>query len=191
MMGRLAVIGLLFSLPAGTSAWGGVYEFELPEAAGFSAGAELATRFIYEGPAGSVNSVSARIAGTVDYLGLLECYSTPPDTSTWPLEVGTFLQKPGESGYWSGSPPFLNQLGPFDETYENHTHTGGFSTVSDGDTILVDLYFYPSAYVGLCHPITEPSTGSLSSASILLDVSPPTSSRHTTWGCIKSLFGAP
>jgi hypothetical protein len=185
---NVAILGLVFSVLFGAGAYGEVYEFELPELAGMTADTSLVTTFVYHGPNGDVVSLSARVTGTVDYLGLVECFDTPPDTSEWVIDIGTLLTKPGETGRWSGSPEFLDQLGPFDETYNHYTYSNGFSSVTDGDTIQVELYFFPAILVGMCHPITAPSTGTLLRASILIDVSVPTPVRETTWGRIKELF---
>lgn len=191
MIKHVAIFGIVFSIMSSTGARGEVNEFELPELTGMAADTTLISTFVYRGPSGNINSLSARVSGTVDYLGLIECFNTPPDTSEWVLDIGTFLRKLGETGYWSGSPEFLDQLGPFDETYNHHTYSGGFSTITDGDTVQVDLYFYPAILIGICHPITAPSTGTLLRASILVDVSVPAPVRETTWGCIKELFRAP
>jgi hypothetical protein len=191
MVRHVAILSVVFSVLFSFGANSEVYQFELPELAGMTADTTLTTTFVYRGPSGNINSLSARVRGTVDYLGLVECFSTPPDTLEWGLDIGTFLKKPGETGYWSGWPGFLDQLGPFDETYNHHTYNGGFSTVTDGDMVQVDLYFYPAILIGICHPITPPPTGILLRASILVDVSTPTPAKETTWGSIKSLFHAP
>jgi hypothetical protein len=188
MKNIIVLLSAVFIVVIGTSANGEVYEFDLPELAGLTADTSLTTTFVYNGPGGNINSLSARVIGTVDYLGLVECFGTPPDTSLWPIDIGTALSKPGDTGRWSGSPDFLVQLGPFDETYIHHTFNNGFSTIADGDTVEVEFYFYPAILVGISAPITAPSTGTLSSASILLDVSVPAPVKETTWGSIKELF---
>jgi len=191
MAKTVALLSFALSILFTTGVIGGVIEFELPELAGMTADTSLTTTFVYRGPNGSVNLVSARVTGTVDYLGLIECFTVPPDTSEWPLDIGTSIRKQGETGYWSGWPGFLEQIGPFDDTYIHHIRNNGFTTLSDGDIVQVDLYFFPAALVGLCHPITAPSTATLSRASILLDVSAPVPVEESTWGRIKALYRAP
>jgi hypothetical protein len=165
-----------------------VFEFELPDLAGMTAGTNVTTAFVYDGPDGNVNSIMARVIGDVHYIGRVECFTEPPDTSDWPLDFGTALRKPGETGYWTGWPDFLDQVGPFDRTYGHNTYSGGFTTVSNGDTIQVDAHFLPAALVGICHPITPPPTGTVSRALILLDVSAPVPVEESTWGRIKALY---
>jgi len=185
---KIAFLAFAMGILLSTGVSAGVYEFELPDLAGMAAGTNVTTTFVYHGPDGNVNAVSARIIGDVDYLGLVECFTEPPDTSEWPLDFGTSLKRVGETGYWSGWPGFLEQLGPFDRTYPHHTHTGGFTTIGDGDVIQVDAYFLPAALIGICHPITPPSNGTVSHASVLLDVSAPVPTRVSTWGRIKALY---
>lgn len=167
-----------------------VYEFELLALAGAESPTDVSASFVYHGPNGDVTSLSARFAGTVDYLGLVECYNlTEIDTIEGALDGGVFVHRAGESGqYWSGSANVPGQVGPFDGTFALHTHTGGFSTVADGDTIEVDAHFFPIGLVAICHYITGPPAGTLSYASILVDVSAPVPVEGTMWGRIKSLY---
>lgn len=185
---RITMICVIICLFFSSGVHGVVYEFELSELAGMAADTTITTTFIYNGPSGTVNALSARVTGSITYLGLIECISTPPDTSTRPIDIGTFITKAGTPGYWSGSPGFLSQVGPFYETYIHHTYSNGFSTVADGDTIQVEFYFYPAILIGICHPITEPSTGIISSAYILIDVLATIPAEKSTWGRIKNLY---
>jgi len=186
---RVTFFSLILSALLSPGAVAAVYEFELPDLAGMAAGTTLTTTFVYRGPDGNVNALSARVTGVADYLGRIECSGTPPDTSDWVLDIGTSLRKRGDSGYWYGFPGFMDQVGPFDETYLHHTFSSGFTAVSDGDTIEVEAYFVPAVLVGLCHPITAPSTGTLLRASILLDVSESALPvEASSWGRVKALF---
>ncbi len=178
---------LLLSFPI--NARSTVFEFELHDLAGSSGDTSRTTTFVYQGPTGAVNSLSVRVIGIVDNLGFVECYvSELPDTSVWPLEISSRIKKPGDIGYWLGIGPFLEQLDSFDETFAHYTYTGGFSTVSAGDSFHVELLFGPALIVGLCGPITPPSTGVMDKVTVLIDVLSSVPVEHTTWGRIKSLF---
>jgi hypothetical protein len=98
-MTRIIVLfSIVFSIMSGSGARGEVNEFELPELTGMAAVTSLTTTFVYRGPSGNINSLSARVIGTVDYLGLIECFGASPDTSQWPLDIGTTLRKPRDTG---------------------------------------------------------------------------------------------
>lgn len=165
-----------------------VFEYELPELAGPS-GAERTTTVAYTGPAGAVNALSVRVEGTVDVLGYVECLgNVEPDTSVWPLTVSTRLQKPGDTGYWSGSGPFLDALGSFDLAWGHNTFNNGFSQLANGDDIQVRLIFLPAAIVGICGPITGPTEGTATRVVLSIDVSPAVPVETSTWGRIKHLL---
>lgn len=183
-----AIFAAIVVCLSATTAAADAFEFPLPEFAGMSADTSLTATFTYTGFNGNVDGVRVRVVGTVDYIGLIACMSEPPDTSAWPLDIGSWVQKPGDTGYWRGFPGFLDQLGPFDLTYQHYTTNGGFTTINNGDVVQVDLYFYPAALVGICGPIDGPSTGTLTQVSVLLDVTPPVPVEKSTWGAVKSLF---
>ena len=165
-----------------------VYEYDLPALTGPSIG-DRVTTFTYTGPAGAVNSLTVRVEGTVDVLGFTECLgNVPPDTLVWPLSPGSHLLKPGDTGYWIGSGAFLEVLGPFDDSWTHVTFNGGFSELTTGDDIEVNLYFGPAALVGICGPITGPTEGTATRVTLLIDVSPPVPVEPSTWGRIKSLY---
>jgi hypothetical protein len=184
----LLLVAPLLLVPAAAGAE--VYEFELPVLAGAESPTDVSTSFVYHGPNGDVTSLSGRFAGTIDYLGLVECYNlTEIDTIEGALDGGVFVHRRGESGQdWSGNAGFLGQVGPFDGTFALHTYGGGFTTVADGDTIEVSAYFFPAGLIAICHYITGLPTGTLSYASILIDVSTPVRAESTVWGRIKSLY---
>lgn len=57
------------------------------------------TTVIYDGAPGAVTAMSFQLEGSLDQLGLIECFSSvPPDTLGWPLSLGGLLRRAGESG---------------------------------------------------------------------------------------------
>ncbi len=186
-MKSIFLLCVLLLVTAGTG-YAEVFEYDLPALTGPSIG-DRVTTFTYTGPAGTVNSLTVRVEGTVDVLGYTECLgNVPPDTLVWPLSPGSHLLKPGDTGYWIGSGSALEVLGPFDESWFHHTFNGGFTELTTGDDIEVNLYFGPAALVGVCGPITPPTAGTATRVTLLIDVSSPVPLEPSTWGRIKSLY---
>ena len=192
-MKRILTTSIIIIMTASLGALSAVFEIEIPDLDGDSADTVRTTTFVYHGPTGSVDSLSVRFRGGVTYLGTLECWVgvTPPDTVVWPMVVENFLRKPGDTGYWSGGSLHFEELGAYDETFALDTHNGGFSTITDGNVIQVEMYFGPSGFVASCAPISPPSEGVVVRASVIIAVTPGTPVESTTWGRIKSLYYAP
>jgi hypothetical protein len=166
-----------------------IYEYELPDLTGPSTNGEQMTTLVYDGAAGTVNSLTLLIEGTVDVLGLIVCESVvPPDTSVWPLGPGSRLLKAGDTGYWYGGGEMLDALGPFADSWTHNTFNGGFPGLVAGDTIEVYLCFCPTVLVGLCSPITAPTAGTATSVTLAIDVAPIVPVEDSTWGRIKGLY---
>jgi hypothetical protein len=181
------LLTVLLLVTAGT-VYAGVYEYVLPDLNGPSTG-DKTTTLTYTGPAGAVNSLTIRIEGTVDVLGYVECLgNVEPDTSAWPLGPGSRMLKTGDTGYWTGSGQFLDLPGPFDDSWTHFTFNGGFSELATGDDIEVNLFFGPAALVGMCGPITSPTSGTMTRVTLSIDVSPAVPVETSTWGRIKCLY---
>jgi hypothetical protein len=183
---------IIIPLSLASSAYSVTFEVELPELDGSSADTLRTVTYVYDGPTGDLNGLSARLRCGLSSLGYLECLGgiSPPDTVVWALMAYSNIGRTGESGYWDGSPLPFESLGGYDVTYPLNTKSGGFTTLSDGDILEVGLHFGPSGFVAMCSPITPPSEGLVIRASIIFDVTPATPVEDSTWGRIKSLFGA-
>jgi hypothetical protein len=190
---RLLTILAIILLTVSSLAFSATFEVELPELDGSSADTIRTVTYVYDGPTGNLNNLSFRLRCGLSSLGYLECLGgiTPPDTVVWTLMAYSKIRRSSESGYWDGSPtlPF-GELGSYDVTYPLNTDSGGFTTVTEGDVLEVGLHFGSSGYIAMCSPITPPSEGLVIRASIVFDVTPATPVEDSTWGKIKSLYGA-
>ncbi len=175
-----------------SSALSVTFEVELPELDGSSADTLRTVTYVYDGPTGDLNGLSARLRCGLASLGYLRCLGgiSPPDTVVWTLMAYSRIRLAGDLGYWDGGSESFGALGAFDETYPLTANSGGFTTVTEGDILEVGLHFGSSGYIGMCDPITPPSEGIVIRASIIFDVTPGTPVNDSTWGRIKSLYGA-
>ena len=149
---------------------------------------------VYHGPAGTVNSVSFRVTGTVSHLGEICCAlyeNCPEDTHPWFLTWWGTIEKFDDPdpiyGKWVASTPdYLDQVIPFDQTGAAESQNA-FASLSDGDVFDVELYFGHAGWIGECDVITPPA-GTMVTVTILMDVSYTVPTQISSWGRIKALY---
>ena len=194
MRSTWAAFLLSFSL-VGPAAQAEILEFDIPGFAGSSSSTVRIDSFTYHGDNATVKNVSLRVVGTVDDLGLLTCEAPPgepPDTTSWQMDWSGSARKscdPENDLWFGGAYSYYHETGPFDET-SDLTNNRGFSTLSEGDTIEVTFRFWAGDWIGVCHLI-EPPVGTVTSVTVLIDVSYPVPVGSTTWGHVKGTFGDP
>jgi hypothetical protein len=187
-MKPMAAVYAILIFVIGVEARAEVHEFNLPALAGASADSTVTDTVEYHGPTAAVNSVSLRVGGSVDFLGVLHCVNSGnPTAMQWDMELRSFVRKTGDAGYWASDAMSVGQLGAFEATY-GHLSYGGFLSVSDGDVIQVEYYFGPIGYLGVCGPVTDPPSGTSSTVTLILNVSPASPVEETTWGRIKNVY---
>lgn len=145
----------------------------------------------YTGEPVNVSSVSLRIEASVDKIGGMTCPQAPPLPGyhcTIDIQMGGYVRKSepvkGRHEYYKYYET-ITQAGDIDKVVVLET-LPGFSGLNSSDIILVDFYFFWNV---CCIPgfFVEPEA-TLTSVTLLIEVTDLVSVEQTTWGCIKSIF---
>jgi hypothetical protein len=186
---RKLLVPLLLTLSASVARADSI-EFDMPGLTGNSTDMIVTDSFVYTGPAAAVNAVSIHVVGNVIDLGEICCGGPaycPGPTYDWFMNWYAHIKRPADAGRWTADHPgLLDQVMAFDQTGLGETQNG-FASLSNGDEVDVSLYFGRGAWLGECDLIQTP-TGTLTSVTVILDVTYPLSVDVSTWGKIKALY---
>lgn len=186
----LKITVALLLLSAVSAAHAEILEFDMPGLTGSSADSLVTDSLVYDGPSAAVNAIAIRVTGVVTDLGEICCGGPalcPGETYDWFMTWHGNLRKPSDTGKWVVSyPDYLDQVAAFDQTGSGESQNG-FASLANGDVINVALYFGRANWIGECDLIQTPA-GTMTSVTVIMDVSYPLPSRMSTWGGVKALY---
>lgn len=168
-----------------------VLQFPLPNISGGFA--DYQDSVFYTGDAVRVVSVSLRVVADIAAIGSMLCLGAPGVPSYY-CDIGIVV----DGNVWQNqalydnyrlSPFEILQAGDYDEEL-GLTPLPGFAEISNGDTIHVGFYFDSQWFC--CTP-DNPGTinwpeATLTSVTLLVEVSPLLPVQQTTWSQIKNLY---
>ncbi|MDH3197970.1 MAG: hypothetical protein OEO21_06995 [Candidatus Krumholzibacteria bacterium] len=153
---------------------------------------ERSVTFVYDGVDARVHSGSIHLVGEVVDVGLLNCCLSSPCEymPVWPLQTYASLRRAETSGYWHSGEMYAEK-GAFDTTSGLARVRSGFETIAHGDELTVHLLVGPTAFIAICAPASDPPSGAIAEAVLVLEIEPsgsPSPVEAASWGRMKAIY---
>lgn len=165
-------------------------EFPLPNMSGGFAAYHDSVR--YTGDSVRVVSVKLRMVAVIDDLGYQECWEAPPipgyRCTLGIIFWGEVWKNQETSRYHDSGTLEQSQTGDYEKTISMSSGTA-FTELISGDILRVDFPFYENGMCCASSPfLGQEPVATLTSVTLLIEVSTLVPTEQTTWSRIKSLY---